>query len=273
MNDEKTSGPVPGPDNFSFDAYISGKSTFPEFSHTVYLDQASGIELAEAIEEYETTVKEIEALREKQRVLVEAGGLSLADDKLSDISDAVSAADLDIERLDRSISELTEKIKETGVCLHFEAGTPQKFSKVLRKADKAYTKAHGAIDESDVEHITGRTRNILVHQLSSYCIGWETPSEKEENDRLEKEAKEKGEKFKRVLRDAPSQESFGAMLDSLIGSETMRLLTALNKGLDASAEWASRIDAGFPGGGSDLGAGSLGGAGSENSSVMGGPAA
>ena len=167
------------------------------------------------------------------------------------------------------MTELTEKIKATSITLTFQASTPQKYGKVIRQAEKAYAKAHGRVDDTDMEHVTGRTRTLLAHQLAAYCIGWETPAEKEENDRLEKEAKERGENFKRALRQAPSQQSFDSMLDSLISSETLRLLTALNAGLDANAEWASRIDAGFPGGGADMGSEPVGQSGSEDGALVG----
>jgi uncharacterized coiled-coil protein SlyX len=199
--------------------------------------------------------------------------MSMADDTLADLAEKIDEQEKEIERLDLAMAELTEKIKSTSITLSFQASTPQKYGKVIRQAEKAYAKAHGRIDEKDMEHVTGRTRTLLAHQLAAYCTGWETPEEKEENDRLEAVAKDRGEKFKRSLREAPSQESFDAMLDSLISSEMLRLLTALNAGLDANAEWASRIDAGFPGGGADMGSEPVGDSGAEDGEIVGDSAA
>lgn len=271
MNDEKKSGldQVPGSDNFSFEDYVAGKSTFPSFWHRVYLDQAAGSELADLIDEYEADVQMIRSLREKQRLLMESGTMSMGDDQLSDIAEEIDTFERNVADLEPQMDALKQKIWSTAMILHFRSSTPDKFGKVLRKADKEYSKANGKFDETDVEHITGRTRMLLLHQLAAYCIGWETPAEKERSDKLEKEAEERGEKFVRPLRPVPSQEGFGSLLDALISSELMRLLTAMNKKLDASAEWASRIDAGFPGGGPDLGAEPVGHSGAEDGEVVG----
>src|SRR5690606_41492742 len=43
---------IPGPDTFSLADYIEGKSTFPSFTHTVYLDQESGTKLVQLADEY-----------------------------------------------------------------------------------------------------------------------------------------------------------------------------------------------------------------------------
>jgi uncharacterized coiled-coil protein SlyX len=255
MSNEKKSGfdKVPGPDTFSFDSYIQGKSTFPEFSHTVYLDQAAGAELGEAITSYEESVASLKALRLQQERAMESGALSLADDTLADLAVQIDEEERELEKLDAQMAELTEKIKSTSLTLNFQAGTPQKYGKVIRQAEKEYAKAHGRVDDSDMEHVTGRTRMVLVHQLAAYCVSWTTPDGK--------------------TYDAPGKESLAAMTDSLIASETLRLLTALNGGLDASAEWASRIDAGFLGGGADVGSEPVGGSGAEDGEVVGDSAA
>ena len=255
MSDEKKSGfdKAPGPDTFSFDAYIKGKSTFPEFSHTVYLDQAAGVELGELIEQYEDAVKTIGGLKLKQERAMESGSLSMADDTLSDLAELIDAEERRIESIDLQMTELTDKIKATSITLNFQAGTPQKYGKVIRQAEKEYLKLHGKVREDDMEHATARTRLVLVAQLSAYCTSWETPD---------------GQKY-----EAPTKESMGSMVDSLITSEMLRLMSALHKGLDASAEWASRIDAGFPGGGLDVGGEPVGDSGAEDGEVLGDSAA
>jgi hypothetical protein len=43
-----------------------------------------------------------------------------------------------------------------------------------------------------------------------------------------------------------------ALLGKLIASEMMRLMESVGTGLSASREWASKLDAGFPGGGPDV---------------------
>lgn len=255
MSDEKKSGfdKAPGPDTFSFDAYIKGKSTFPEFSHTVYLDQAAGVELGELIQDYEDAVKTLGGLKLKQERAIESNSLSLADDTLSDLAEQIDAQERLIESIDLQMTELTDKIKATSITLNFQAGTPQKYGKVVRSAEKEYLKLHGKVREDDMEHATARTRLVLVAQLSAYCTSWETPD---------------GQKY-----EPPNKESMGSMVDQLITSEMLRLMTALHKGLDASAEWASRIDAGFPGGGADLGGEPVGDSGAEDREVVDAPAA
>jgi len=184
---------------------------------------------------------------------MESGSLSMADDTLSDLAELIDAEERRIESIDLQMTELTDKIKSTSITLNFQAGTPQKYGKVIRQAEKEYLKINGKVHDDDMEHVTARTRHVLVAQLAAYCTSWATPD---------------GQKY-----EAPTKESMGSMVDSLIASETLRLLTALHRGLDASAEWASRIDAGFPGGGSDVGGESVGDSGSEDSEILGDSAA
>lgn len=256
MSNEKTSGfdKAPGPDNFDFDAYIKGKSTFPTFAHTVYLDQESGVALGELIESYEAAVKTIGGLRLKQERAMETGALSIADDTLSELAELIDAEERRIESIDLQMTEMTEKIKDTALTLNFQAGTPQKYGKVIRQAEKEYIKTNGKVHDDDMEHVTARTRHVLVAQLAAYCVSVTTP------DGVTHPG-------------APSKQSLGDLVDSLIASETLRLLTALHRGLDASAEWASRIDAGFPGGSADVGSAPVGGSGAEDGEVLGDSAA
>ena len=249
---EKKSGfdTKPGPDNFDLNKYIAAKSTFPVFDHRVFLDQEAGAELGDLDDHHASVLKKIENYREAQRLHLEGGDLSLADDRLADIAVAIDECEQELERLAPLMSELREKILATSLVLHFKAGTPQKYGKVLRQAEKEYTKAHGKVDENDVEHITGRTRNMLVHQLAAYCVKVETSDG--------------------VKHDPLDVEGFGNLVDSLISSETMRLLTEMNKGLDASNDWASRVDAGFPGGGTDVGSEPVGRSGAEDGALLGG---
>src|SRR5690606_41711219 len=59
--------PEPGPDNFSFEDYLEGKSTFPVFEHTAYLDQRSGAELGAVYEELEELVSRLTSIEAQIR--------------------------------------------------------------------------------------------------------------------------------------------------------------------------------------------------------------
>jgi hypothetical protein len=132
------------------------------------------------------------------------------------------------------MKQLEADIKKTSMTLTFQLDNIDKLTSVARGAERAFIKKHGkGHGEDDFNHLSLRARYVLLAQLDEFCVGIVSAS----GNPIEK----------------PSPQGFGVMLDRLIPSESVRLLQALNKGLDSSATWASRIDAGFPGGGSDMG--------------------
>lgn len=237
--------PVPGPDTFDFDDYIAGKSTFPEFTHTVYLDQAAGIELANVVDEYDALAKRGRNIIRRQGMMSEMPTASLVDDEVEKLAEELDEIEAKTAELETRISDLEEKVKASGLTLVFQVGTAQKLGKVVRRAEKEYNKRHGKGADDDPEYITGKARHVLVAQLVGYCTKIVLPNGTEQNP--------------------PGEEGFGKLLDSLISSESVRLLTALNKSLDSSGKWADRVDAGFPGGRTDVGEMPVGGAGTEDS--------
>lgn len=236
--------PVPGPDTFSFDDYISGKSTFPEFSHTVYLDQATGIDLANAVDEYDALAKRGHGILRRQGAMAEMARASLVDDEVEKMAEELDDIESRTGELEKTIKSLEDKVKESGLTLVFQVGTAHKLGKVIRRAEREYNKRHGKGSDEDVEYVTGKGRHVLIAQLVAYCTKIVLPDGTEQKP--------------------PGEEGFGKLLDSLISSESVRLLVALNKSLDSSGKWAERVDAGFPGGGTDMGEVPLGGAGAEN---------
>lgn len=254
MNDVKQSGfAAPGPDNFDFDSYIAGRSTFPKFQHTVYLDQQRGIELASAIEEYDRLAGRHSYLDLKRSQALEGGGLGLVDEGFTSMVEEIDEIEGRLKDIEVRIDQLQSEIQQTSITLHLQANTPQKFTSVVRKAEKAYLKKNGKVDDEDIEHVTGKMRNVLIAWLVNYCIGVTTPDGSNHP--------------------APNEASFTSLVDSLIASENLRLFTAVQQGLDASGKWAERIDAGFPGRGADVGGVPVGGAGAEGGSVLESPSA
>lgn len=224
---------APSRETFSFDSYVEGHSTFPTFEHTVYLDQARGLALQTAIEKYEE-------LSEKRRTLIETqeSPRSRSSSLVSDFAETVS---LDIEEIEASMKaletemkELEEQIKKTSMTLTFQLDNVDKLTSVAKNAERSFIKKHGKPHgDDDYNHMSLRARYVLLAQLDEFCKSIVSAS----GNPIEK----------------PGPQGFAVMLDRLIPSESLRLLQALNKGLDSSATWASRIDAGFPGGGADLG--------------------
>lgn len=244
--------PVPGPSTFDFDSYISGKSTFPEFSHTVYLDQASGIALANMVDEYDVLAKRGKSIIRRQSVMSEMSSASLVDDEVESLAEELDGIEARTTELEKSIRDLEDKVKDSGLTLVFQVGTAQKLGKVVRRAEREYNKRHGKGADDDPEYITGKARHVLIAQLVGYCKQIILPD---------------GSR-----KDPPDENGFANLLDSLISSESVRLLIALNKSLDSSSKWADRVDAGFPGGGSDMGDGTLGGPGTEDGEELVGAA-
>jgi hypothetical protein len=224
---------APDRETFSFDSYVQGHSTFPTFEHTVYLDQAKGLALQTAIEKYDE-------LAEKRGKLIEAQesprsrSSSLVSDFAETISVDIDEIETSMRALETEMKELEEGIKKTSMTLTFQLDNIDKLTSVARNAERAFIKKHGkGHGDDDFNHMSMRARYVLLAQLDEFCIGIVSAS----GNPIEK----------------PGAQGFAVMLDRLIPSESVRLLQALNKGLDSSATWASRIDAGFPGGGADLG--------------------
>jgi hypothetical protein len=224
---------APDRETFSFDSYVQGHSTFPTFDHIVYLDQARGLALQHAIEKYEE-------LSAKRRELIESQetprsrSASLTSDFAETTSVDIEEIEASMTALEAEMKALEEAIKKTSMTLTFQLDNIDKLTSVARLAERAFIKKHGkAREEDDFNHMTLRARFVLLAQLDEFCTGIVSAT----GNPIEK----------------PGPQGFATLLDRLIPSESVRLLQALNKGLDSSASWASRIDAGFPGGGSDMG--------------------
>lgn len=235
---------APGPDTFSVDQYIKGKARFPEFTHTVYLDQQAGTEMAECIEKYEAAAARIHQIEKEMLRITEAGSQSLVDDLTSDLAEEGDRLRDEARAAEKRMKELEGVIRESGLTLHMRANTVVKFGSVVRRAEKEYDKKNGRGAADDIEYVTAKNRHIMIAQLSAYCYKISNPQGQS----------------------APplDKEGFASLVDSLIGSESMRLMIAISKGLDSSAEWASKIDAGFPGGVSDVAGERLGDSGTED---------
>jgi hypothetical protein len=229
--------PVPGPDTFDLTRYVEGKSTVPRFNHTVYLDQAAGAELEEAIQEAEHLAKRKREIQVKQNQRADSPSYSLVDDEAEELVLELGEIDSRVPVLDKRIKALSEQISGSGLTLIFEVPPAKKLGRVHRKAEQEYQKIHGKGKDSDLEYVTGRAEYVLLAQLQSFCVEMRTP-----DGSIVKPPEEGG--FPRS--------GFESLLDRLIPSESLRLMTALNQAMDASADWAKKIDAGFPGGSPDM---------------------
>ncbi|MER6605792.1 hypothetical protein ABT282_07715 [Streptomyces sp. NPDC000927] len=230
MVETKESGPgatVPGPENFSFEEYVSSVSTFPKFSHTVYLDQENGLRLLKVYNEcdrIEGRGKEISAELDSKS---EDSTRSLVDDEFEKLNDERDELLAEAERLTKEKLALEEKVKASAMTLHFQVGTAEKLGSVVRQAEKEYEKKHGRGRDGDLEHLSRKYHYQMEAQMEAYCIGVELPN---------------GKKM-----DPPNRAGFRRLIESLIASESARLLSSLAKNLDSAESWAERLDAGFPG--------------------------
>jgi hypothetical protein len=231
MSDTIQAGAAAGaadPSVFDFDSYISGVATFPEFQHTVFLDQKSGIELHELASEYDKLADRGREIMRIQSNIADSSTRSLVDEEAEELAAELGDIEEKTAELAPKINELKERIRRTALTLNFQAGTAQKLGSVIRQAEKAFHKKHGRKAEDDIEYVTARSKALLAAQLSAYCTKIILADGREQ--------------------DPPSDEGFLRLIDSLISSESMRLMLTLNKSLDSSANWAETIDAGFPGG-------------------------
>lgn len=235
---------TPSPDTFDFEEYISGTSTFPEFTHTAYLDQASGMALVKAADRYEELASRAKEIQRRQRILNETVTRSLVDEDMDELTEELTGLEAQLAELETEIAELEEKVKQSGISLTFQVGTAEKLGSVVRAAEKEFVKKNGRGSNDDLDYITRKGKHILCAQLVAYCTQVTLPDGREI--------------------DPPDRYGFVHLIDRLIASESTRLMTALNEYLDSSVTWADRIDAGFPGGSADVARVPVGGAGSED---------
>lgn len=216
------------PSAFDFNAYISGQSTFPQFTHTVFLDQRSGIELHQLSKEYDKHAERGREILQIQSNMSESSTRSFVDSEAEELSDELNEIERVTAELAPQINELEKKIRQSSLKMVFQVGTAQKLGQVVRQAEKEFHKKNGRKEDTDIEYVTSKAKAILVAQLTAYCVKIVLPDGTEQ--------------------DPPNGEGFTQLLDSLISSESVRLMTTLNNSLDSSSDWAEKIDAGFPGG-------------------------
>lgn len=244
--------PEPGPDNFDFQAWLSDTASFPEFDHTVYVDQKSGAELARVIDQIEIVTLEAEHIAKQVEERRKAGSGSFVDPVLDDLlrqhEEAASEAQALIERK----RELNANILASAVTLSFQARTPEELGTITREATRNFHRENQQFanaSDDNLDYVTLRTRYTLTAQLAHFCTGMEV----------------RGRKLP-----PPSQTDADALLRRLITSETMRLMEKIGTELSAARDWTDKIDAGFPGGGADLEDRVVDQAGAEGGPVVGG---
>jgi hypothetical protein len=243
--------PEPGPDNFSFEDYLEGNSTFPVFKHTAFLDQKSGAELGAVLEELDDLVGRLESVEKDIRKRTETSTNSFVDSVLDSLQEQRAELEEEIDKLSARVEELKEKIVKSGITLVFQVKTPEELGTVTREATRKFHKEnphYKDASENDLDYITARSRYTLTAQISHFCIEVELPD---------------GRKVP-----PPTQNGADLLLKKLISSETMRLMESVGTGLSASRDWADKLDAGFLGRSSHLEEIGMGATSVENGEVV-----
>lgn len=243
--------PEPGPGNFDFQAWLSDTASFPEFSHTVYVDQKSGAELARVIDQIEVVTLEAEHIAKQVEERRKQGSSSFVDPVLDDLLRQHEEAASELQGLIEQRGELNSRILASAVTLSFQARTPEELGTVTREATRNFHKENqqfaNATDDN-LDYVTLRTRYTLTSQLAHFCTGMTV----------------KGRELP-----PPSQADADALLRRLITSEMMRLMEKIGSELSAARDWTDKIDAGFPGGSADLEDRGMDQAGAEGGAVLG----
>lgn len=243
--------PEPGPDNFSFEDYLEGNSTFPTFEHTAYLDQKSGSELGEVYGDLEALSNRLFEVEGQIRKRNETSANSFVDSVLDDLTEQRSELEKQIEELTARAEDLKAKVIKSAMTLVFQVKTPEELGTVTRDATRQFHKEnpqYKGSDENDLDYITARSRYTLTAQISHFCIEVRLPDGR--------------------TVPAPTRTGADLLLRKLISSETMRLMESVGTGLSASRDWADKLDAGFPGRGADVEEVALGATPAQNSSIM-----
>ena len=231
----ESGSPVPGPDTFDFDDYISDASTFPEFEHTAYLNQKAGAELADVLDEIESSIEELAVIGSKIENRQKQSAGSFVDPTMDDLVEQRDELNERLEILIGRKKELTEAIKSKSLTLYFQVKTPDELGSVIRDATRQFHKDNpqfkNATDDN-VDYMNARIRATLIAQIVHFCTGMKRPDG----------------------RTAPPPNAVQAnrLMDSLISSEVLRLMESVSTGLSASRNWAEQLDAGFPGGSDDV---------------------
>lgn len=227
--------PEPGPDTFNFDDYLAGKSTFPTFKHTAYLDQEAGSKLGLVLDELETLI-ERQALTEKRiKARTEESANAFVDPLLDELTEEREEISDLIRAALAERDELNKTIVDSALTLVFQVKTAEELGTVTREATRKFRKENPQYkntDENDLDYLTARSRYTVTAQIAHFCTSM---------------LDSKGRKAP-----APTQQQADALLTRLISSEMMRLMESVGTGLSASQDWANKIDAGFPGGGADV---------------------
>lgn len=245
--------PEPGPDNFSFEDYLEGQSTFPVFEHTAYLDQKSGAELGVVLDELEALIDQQDLVEKQIRKRTETTTNSFVDSVMDDLLEQRDALDKKIKSLTEQHDELQTKIIKSGITLVFQVKTPEELGTVTREATRQFHKAHPqfkGVSEDDLDYITARSRYTLTAQIAHFCTEVKLPDGRSVPP--------------------PTQNGADLLLKKLISSEMMRLMESVGTGLSASRDWADKLDAGFPGGSTDVEEVSVAEAAPEDRQIMGG---
>lgn len=245
--------PEPGPENFDFQAWLSDTASFPEFDHTVYVDQKSGAELARVIDQIEVVTLEAEHIAKQVEERRKSGSGSFVDPVLDDLLRQHEESVSEVQALIERKRELNTSILASAVTLSFQARTPEELGNVTREATRNFHRENQQFanaSDDNLEYVTLRTRYTLTSQLAHFCTGM----------------KVRGRDLP-----PPSQADADALLRRLITSETMRLMEKIGSELSAARDWTDKIDAGFPGGGADLEDGLVDQAGAEGGTVLGRP--
>lgn len=243
--------PESGPDNFSFEDYLEGNSTFPVFEHTAYLDQRSGAELGEVVEELEELVLKLGQIEADIRKRTESPSNSFVDSVLDDMLEQRAELEKTVDRVSARAEELQKKIVKSGITLVFQVKTPEELGTVTREAARQFHKENPGFKgatEDDLDYITARSRYTLTAQIAHFCSEVRLPD---------------GRKVP-----PPTRQGADLLLKKLISSEMMRLMESVGTGLSASRDWANKIDAGFPGRGADVEEVIVGQAPAEDSTVV-----
>lgn len=233
--------PEPGPDNFSFEDYLEGVSTFPVFEHTAYMDQRSGAELALVMERLDALTTELGNTESLIKRRTQSSSNSFVDAVLDGLNEKKEELEAQFAELGTEYDALRDKVIKSGVTLVFQVKTPEELGTVTREATRNFHKENKQFSnpsEEDLDYITARSRYTLTAQIAHFCTSVKLPDGREVP--------------------SPTRQGAEKLLRSLISSEVMRLMESVGTGLSASRDWANKLDAGFPGRGPDVEEVSLG---------------
>lgn len=203
----------PTQETFDLDDFIQERSTVPVIGVTLYLDADGGVQLEEAQNLLAAVSQRLSDLEAQPNPVLNVGEENphLA---------AKMVAEAEQQRLQAEVEALTKRVVDSALYLEFQAAAQEAVVEAQSKADLT--------NEPGVTTVLQQSILRITYVAAAICL---------------RITNAKGQVIPAPI--MPVQ--IAKIRAKLIQAEDAKILTAINKAVETSNEWATKLDAGFPG--------------------------